>query len=363
MCGDTMSKIEVLSGSDLQDIERWEHLLEEIPRADVYFLPQYAGIYVRKGDGTSHCFVYQSDDGIVLYSFLLRRINDIRIFQDFDECYDITTPYGYGGPIYFSANESSLHRLIKNFLKSFHSYCCDHHIVSEFARLHPLFGNHQVMPNSNKVFHHETVFIDLQQDEDNLWKGIRKGHKSCIKKALRFNVEVIRDQSLNYISEFYNLYIATMKRQQASPFYFFPLSFFQDTLESLRKYSSLFVALHEAKVATASIFLHCGEFIHYHFSGSDSDSLHLCSNHLLIYKVAKWAQQKGIKYFHLGGGLRPEDNLFTFKSGFSEKRSPFYTYRYIHLHDIYQKLVRLKLESLRASSDIVDEEFFPRYRA
>ena len=69
MCGDTMSKIEVLSGSDLQDIEQWEHLLEEIPHADVYFLPQYAGIYERKGDGTSHCFVYQSDDGIVLYSF------------------------------------------------------------------------------------------------------------------------------------------------------------------------------------------------------------------------------------------------------------------------------------------------------
>jgi len=358
-----MGSVEVLVGLRPEEFQRWERLCQDIPHADVYFSPQYAQIYERKGDGAAHCFIYRSANGLVLYPFLLRRINDLALFHDVEECWDIITPYGYGGPLYSSTDETSLPQLIGGFLKSFHAYCHEHRIISEFTRLHPLLNNDQIFPRSNKVFHHETVYIDLRQSERDLWKEIRKGHKSSIKKALRFTVDVIRDEERKHIKGFHKLYIDSMRRQQASSWYFLPLSFFEDTLELLGRHASLFVALHDGKVVTAAIFLHYGDYIHYHFSGSDADSLHLCANHLLIYEVAKWAQQQGVKYFHLGGGLQVNDGLFMFKSGFSGKRVPFYTYRRIHDSACYQRLLQRKLESERHTGSEVDEEFFPRYRA
>jgi len=354
---------EVLIGSQMRDFQQWEGLCQNIPHADIYFSPQYASIYERKGDGAAHCFVYRSANGLVLYPFLLRCINDVPLFNNAEECWDITTPYGYGGPFYSSIDEVSLPQLVKGFLESFHTYCHENHIISEFARLHPLLGNHRILPESNKVLHHETVYIDLQQTEQDLWKGIRKGHKSSIKKALRFQVKVFQDENREYIKEFHKLYIETMGRQQASPSYFFPLSFFEDTLELLGQHVSLFVALHNENVVTAAIILHYGDYVHYHFSGSDADSLHLCSNHLLIYEVAKWAQRQGAKYFHLGGGLQPNDSLFMFKSGFSSKRAPFYTYERIHDRECYQRLVERKVQDERLRGSVADEGFFPRYRA
>jgi len=356
---------EVLIGSQMRDFWRWQDLSQKIPHADVHFLPQYAQIYERRGDGTAHCFVYRSANGLVLHPFLMRRVNDMSLFYDIDECWDITTSYGYGGPLYRLSGNGSLARLSQGFLKSFHTHCLEHRIVSEFARLHPLLDNQQLLPDENKVFHHETLYIDLQQSEEDLWKGIRKGHKSSIKKAVRFQVKVVRDEDREYVQEFHKLYIETMRRQEASPSYFLPLSFFEDTLKLLGQYASLFVGLHDARVVTAAIILHYGDYAHYHFSGSDVDSLHLCSNHLLLYKVAKWAQQQGAKFFHLGGGLQPNDNLFMFKSGFSNKRAPFYTYRRIHDPGLYQRLVQRKLEDeeLSRGRGTVGEKFFPRYRA
>jgi hypothetical protein len=361
--GDTIAQSEVLIVSEQRDVQHWEHLCQGIPGADVYFLPQYAQIYARKGDGIAHCFIYRSANGLVLYPFLLRRVNDVSLFQDADECWDIITPYGYGGPLYSSTDEASLAQLITGFLESFHTYCHKQRIVSEFARLHPLLDNYRFLPETNKVFHHETVYIDLRQSERDLWKEIRKGHKSSVKKALRFQVKVIRDEDWKYIKQFHKLYTETMRRQQASPPYFFPLSFFEDTLELLEQHASLFVALHDEKVVTAAIFMHYGDYVQYHFSGSDANSLHLCTNHLLIYEVAKWAQEQGAQFFHLGGGLQPNDSLFIFKSGFSSKRAPFYTYRRIHDPDCYQRLVQRKLEDERLSGSVADEGFFPRYRA
>ena len=358
-----MSSIELLVASRVDEFKRWECLCHDIPGVDAYFLPQYAQIYEHQGDGVAHCFVYRSAEGTVLYPFLLRCINDLETFRDFEECWDITTPYGYGGPLYLSTDEDSLPRLRDGFLKSFHKYCREHRVVSEFARLHPLLGNHQILPDSNKVFHHETVYIDLRRSEQDIWREIRKGHKSSIKKALHSQVKVVRDENRKYIEQFHKLYIATMRRQQASPSYFFPISFFEDTLGLLGQHASLFVALHDEKVTTAAVILRYGDYVHYHFSGSDADSLYLCANHLLIYEVAKWAKQQGAKFFHLGGGLQPNDSLFVFKSGFSSKRAPFYTYRRVHDSACYQQLVQRKLENEKLSGSVADEGFFPRYRA
>ena len=64
---------------------------------DIYFDPNYGKIYEELGEGTNHTFVYSDEYGKVSNMFLIRNIPDCII--DGVQYKDITTPYGYGGPI------------------------------------------------------------------------------------------------------------------------------------------------------------------------------------------------------------------------------------------------------------------------
>ncbi|MDR2182964.1 MAG: GNAT family N-acetyltransferase, partial [Clostridiales bacterium] len=102
---------------------------------DIYFLPEYANLYA-DGDTTPEVFDFECEHGRVHYSFLRRRID----FKG-DIYYDITTPYGYGGPVVAGCHTSEA-ALISSFDEAFTNYCVENRIVSEFVRFHPVIKNH-----------------------------------------------------------------------------------------------------------------------------------------------------------------------------------------------------------------------------
>ena len=65
---------------------------------DIYFTPQYCKIYENNGDGLLRNSTMNSKYGKVYYNFLLREIDWL---IDNKRYYDITTPYGYGGPLFY----------------------------------------------------------------------------------------------------------------------------------------------------------------------------------------------------------------------------------------------------------------------
>jgi lipid II:glycine glycyltransferase (peptidoglycan interpeptide bridge formation enzyme) len=127
---------------------------------------------------------------------------------------------------------------------------------------------------------------------------------------------------------------------------------------------SLVCAWYSNKIVSAAIFIHAGEFIHYHFSGSDEAYNSKAPNHLLLYEVIKWAKDNGFKKLHLGGGVDgPEDELFLFKAGFSRCRGVFYTYENVHNASKYRELSERKCQRDQISlSEIERSTFFPFYR-
>ena len=359
-----MRDSEVLVAGNAIDRERWRGICQNLPNSDVYYLPEYALIYERNGDGVARCFVHKSDHGVVLYPFLLRPIDDSALPATIGRgWYDTSTPYGYGGPLVVPRDLPGSTQLVQGFLAAFHSYCAETKVVSEFARLHPLLTNQQYLPGEDTVLHHETVFLNLHRSEEKLWTDVRKGHRSSIKKAERSHVKVEIEDSLDSLRTFFDLYAETMRRQGASAWYFLSPSFFDDTLRLLSDHAFLFVARHEGAVVSAAIFMQYNNYAQYHFAASATDSLHLCANHLLIWEAARWARGRGANYLHLGGGVSPHDALFTFKSGFSSLRANFYTYRKIHDPTCYERLV-YEESSLRTRNGInLKEGFFPQYRA
>ncbi len=352
---------QVLVGARPEEFQQWERLCQGLPLTDVYFLPQYSLIFERLGHGVAHCFVYRSAHGLVLYPFLLRRINDLQLFQSEEQMWDITSPYGYGGPLFCPIGETPSPELVAGFHRAFESYCQGNQIVSEFARLHPLMRNHEAV-GPWTVFQQNTIYLSLTQSHESLWNGLRENHRRNIKKAMRLGVEISWDTRGEHLEQFYTLYVETMRRRQAASFYFFPMEFFRSTLDLLGDSAFLGVARFQGRVVAGALFLRHNGFLHYHFGGSQEESLELGANHLLFYQAAVWGQEHGSRYFHLGGGLKPDDSLYLFKAGFSKQTAPFYTLRRVHNPNTYNRLTVLRQDYERANGVQGDDGFFPRYR-
>jgi hypothetical protein len=94
-------------------------------------------------------------------------------------------------------------------------------------------------------------------------------------------------------------------------------------------------------VVCSSIFFHYGDYFHYHLSGR-SEQANNAVNNFLLDEAVKFAQKKGAKKFHLGGGRtsNPDDSLLKFKGSFSKTKFPFYIGKKIHNQQVYDEIVR-----------------------
>ena len=353
--------------SELNDFKEWEYLCLAAPNCDIYFFPQYVKLYELNGEGEGCCFVcYESKDNYVFLPFIKKRINELDIFKDLKETYyDIISPYGYSGPFIVNDGKFDNERLIEVFLEKFNKFCISSSIITEFCRLHSLLQNYKFLRGRVDIQErNKTVYIDLTEEINAIWKDIRKGHKSSIKKALKNDVEIIEDKQFEYLRDFLNFYYLTMDKKCAKSYYYFSEAFFKNTIELLSGNVKLFIARYKSKIISASLFMHYGDYIHYHFSSSNPDYSNLGANNLLIYKVALWAKEKGFKLFHLGGGIdSPEDSLFRFKSGFSKNRSTFFTYNKIYDKSIYEFLCKKKIEYEKQNNiQNINIHYFPIYR-
>lgn len=350
---------EVLSYKNISERARWQALCHNLPLCDIYFYPEYVYLYQLKGDGEPCCFVYyESKENFVIYPFLKRQINALPSFRDLpSNIYDIITPYGYGG--YLRSNDQIV---MNGFDSIFKEYCRENHIISEFIRFHPLIKNWNYSPNNVTIEQKsETILVDLTNDNEKIWSDISSKCRNCIRKAIKSNLNIIEDQKLSGLDTFYRLYHETMKRVKAKAYYFFPRAWFDDMASLIKGNLVLFHAEYNDAIVVSSLFMFTEEFIHYHLSASDTEHKYLSANHLLLYEVALWAKNRGIKYFHLGGGYQPNDTVFKFKASFSSIRAPFYIGKVIHDHEYYRYLSERKLAV--EGEEISDLDFFPVYRA
>jgi lipid II:glycine glycyltransferase (peptidoglycan interpeptide bridge formation enzyme) len=206
----------------------------------------------------------------------------------------------------------------------------------------------------------------LFQDDAALWQGVCRGHRSSINKARRNGVTIearkIDDESL---SEFETLYNETMERNQADPLWWhFPSSYFKNYVNCLGEEKILlFNAQYKGEIIASYLILHEFQTAYYHFGGSRELDFNLRANNLLIYEIALWAKKRGYRWFHLGGGIQPDDGVFRFKSGFSKSQALLFSCGRIHDQNRYTQLCSIK-ESWDLSRNIPPQQssFFPAYR-
>ncbi len=325
---------------------------------DIYFKDEYARIYELNGDGKVKKFNYESEYGKVEYLFLKR---DIR--SKHNKYCDITTPYGYGGPLFFPKSPDKLNKLVSDFRNEFEKYCKKNNIICEFIRFHPLLRNHKFMAEYvNTINAGTTINIDLTSEEEILLNMKRTCRKS-IRRALEKGFKAELDNSDQAWDKFIDLYYMTMNKNCASDYYYFPKDYFKNIRTFLKERSTIFKTTHNGKTISSILILSGEEEIHGHLHATDPEYYKESPNNILIYTVALWGLKNGYKNFHLGGGYGgAEDALFKFKSSFNKNGAlDFYIGKKIHDFKIYNELTKLheeKKPELRGRK----LDFFPLYR-
>jgi len=349
---------EVLSYHNPEERQRWRAICQGFQDIDVFYYPEYVYLFELKGEGKARCFVYNDDQGTVIFPFLLRQINEMEYFNNIpNNKLDIASPYGYGG--YLRENNRVD---MDKFYESFKNYCITNNFVSEFVRFHPFLNNSLYAPSDvNPIFINETVVVDLTLAPEKIWGNLSSSCRNKVKKAKNLGVKVFNDEHFENLDKFQELYTNTMERLQAQEYYYFPIEWFRNLVKLLKGRVALFQAEYNKHIIMSGLFLFSEKYIHYFLSGSDYTMSGLAANNLLLYHVALWAKERGIALLQLGGGYQPKDSLFNFKASFSPLRSKFYTGNVIHDLEYYQFLsTRRNIIEGKTSDDVY---FFPSYRA
>lgn len=324
---------------------------------DVYFDKNYCLLYEATENGTCEVFEYKDDLGTIRHLFIKKKIS---LKLEHKTYYDLTTPYGYGGPIITELLAKERKKeLVAHFCSAFHAYCVEHKIVSEFVRFHPLKSNAKDFDACYQVhFRRHTTGVTLKGAEDPVQEEFSGSTRKKIRKALKDGVTYRITVDPDNLEQFKDIYITTMKEVRADPLYFFDDVYFSKCLDYFGDKVILVEALYESEVIGAELHFRSGPVIHTHLSGSLYKYSHLSPVHVMTYAIVLWADEHGVDIIHSGGGrtAAPDDSLYLFKKKFGKNTEFDYCIGYkIWNEDIYQQLTELTHSDATA-------EFFPAYR-
>jgi lipid II:glycine glycyltransferase (peptidoglycan interpeptide bridge formation enzyme) len=119
------------------------------------------------------------------------------------------------------------------------------------------------------------------------------------------------------------------------------------------------LARHRGKIIAGTLYLHDDTNVYSYLGGADQEYQNLRPSNAVVFGMVHWAHALRKRRLILGGGYRPDDGIFRFKSSFSPLRAPFKVYRKVHLSAAYQTLVA----AWSAEADSDPTTYFPAYRA
>ena len=205
----------------------------------------------------------------------------------------------------------------------------------------------------------DTIYIDTS-DVDLIMENMDSKNRNMVRKGIKNNIS-IECKDITDIEGFIPIYTGTMTNKCADDYYIFQDDYFK-YLSNIKENACVFYALYEGRIIGGSIMFFNDRYMHYHLSGSDIEYRKYSPNNLLLYEAACWASKKGIKQFHLGGGLSPNDSLFGYKKQFNKNGAlEFYIGRTIFNKAAYDELMttRKKVDELFD----VNNGFMIQYRA
>jgi lipid II:glycine glycyltransferase (peptidoglycan interpeptide bridge formation enzyme) len=184
-------------------------------------------------------------------------------------------------------------------------------------------------PSHHPLFTQYTFVLDLTKSEDELLGAMHPKTRYNIKVAQKHNVKITEDNSPAAFKEYLRLTEETTSRQG---FYAHNPNYHATMWDIMQKkgIAHLFTASYESRVLSAWIVFVWGDTVYYPYGSSSRDHREVMAPTLLLWEIARWAKQKGLKYFDLWGAMGPTPDVHDpwygfhrFKQGFNPRLVKF----------------------------------------
>ena len=333
---------------DYKNSLEWNSIVDSFPESDIYYRCEYTASLL-PGNKRGVLLLFNGSESRICMPVIISDIADDPKFRGLIPngfFFDMETPYGYGGPLFDGYCKNDL----LTFREELSEWCKHERIVSLFIRFHPLLKNAEPseIMFDDVAYAHKTIFLDTT-DNDLISQNAAATCRHSIRLAERKGVSVQFDESFENIETFKSIYESVMDLHNADESYYFPKSYYDFLRDNFSRNTILITAQYENKVIAGCLWFYDENTIHYHLSGSLNEYRGLPATNLIIYKAACWANEKGIKALHLGGGMSENDSLFAFKKTFNKNGFvDFYIGKSVFLPEKYNELldIRVKEDSL-----------------
>lgn len=328
------------------DDPKWREIIK---RADTFDFHHTAYFHKIDTDFPAQLLYFHKDQDFIALPVVIRPVENTPY-------YDITSVYGYAGPVFHFSNEEIKDNLIEFFKTSFTNYCKENKIISVFARLHPLISQRDILEGLGNIADlNKTVSIDLTLHPEEQRREYRKSLKSELNQLRKKEIFIESTTNPSCINDFIDIYYETMDRVNASENYYFSKEYFYEFLNNDDFEAELLVAKKDHKVIAGAIFTFTDKIMQYHLAGTTEEFIKDTPMKLILDHARIIGNEASAKDLHLGGGVggSDDDSLFKFKSGFSKNFKQFSVWKYIVDTEIYDELSREKIAS----------DFFPLYRS
>nr|WP_307999864.1 GNAT family N-acetyltransferase [uncultured Merdimonas sp.] len=345
----------------VSDKEQWNQMVKSIKGYDVFYLNEYVSAFMHEDEsnGIPVLLYYENGNDRAVNVVFKRDIAKDDKFAgkiEGDIYFDLITPYGYGGFLGTIMDYDSLN-------KAYNKYCVDNNYICEFVRFE-LFSDYCQHYSGEVESRTHNVVRNLESPIDEIWMDFKQKVRKNVKRANKYALEVIVDEDGKYMDDFLCIYYGTMKRSEAKDQFYFSKGFFEEIM-SMNDNSVMFHVKFENKIISTELVIYGENNCYSYLGGTDSEYFYTRANDFLKYEIIRWAKEKGLHNFVLGGGYGVDDGIFQYKMNLAPHGvKEFYIGRKIFDATTYQKLVDIRCNgNLVLKEKLDDINFFPVYRA
>ena len=325
----------------------WDATLNRSPH-DIYHTAGFHRWSEEAGEGTAYLAVVGNATRGLAWPYLLRGVADVAGLAD-AAATDVTSVYGYPGPVAWGVEPGDT--FLSTAWAAIRDAWRSQGVVAAFTRFHPILGNAALLgdgslggpdsPRGGVLASGDTVSIDATIDDAAALAGYNSNHRRDIRAARAAGLATSHDDDWAHLADWARLYRETMVRAGAAESYFIGSAAIERLRDRIGDALHLFVVQHDDRIVAAGLFLECQGIVQTHLIGTDEAALNLSPYKVLLDDVRGWAHRRGDRMLHLGGGRGgQDDSLMRFKAGFSKRRHPFHTGRWVLDPDAYAALDR-----------------------
>lgn len=335
--------------------DKWEDCVRSIPNYDVFYLSDYLRAFQSLGVGEPLLVVYSNGSDYAVNAVFKRDIAEDTHFKgkiEENKFFDLITPYGYG---WFLGTVENKKKLVQEWQK----FCNNNGFISEFVRFN-LFTEYRDCYLGAVETNTHNVVRTLQEPLESIWMDFKPKVRKNVKRANINGLQIVLDKEGRYLEDFLNIYYGTMERTGANDEFFFPRNFFE-MLIMMKDNIMFFHVKHKEKIISTELVIYGSENCYSYLGGTDSEYFELRPNDFLKYEIIKWAKEKGLKNFVLGGGYGADDGIFQYKASFAPHGiTQFYIGKNIFNEKEYLQFCNIR--GLASAGKTLTDGYFPRYR-